>query len=105
MREVVFNIIAYENFAAGKDAKEVAVGLANELKEDREINSALWRFERLCHRQLREPAASEANTGGHDHHVRLCCGGRAVGGRTAQAGRRRRLCGHFDYATQPGQRV
>src|SRR5262245_22707674 len=99
MEEVVFNIIADENFAAGKNAKEVAVGLANELKEDREINSALRKFERLCHRQLRELAASEATTGGHDHHVRLCCGGRDVQTRTIQAGRSRHLRGHFDYAT------
>jgi len=105
MEEILFKIIADENFAAGKNAKEVAGGLAYELKEDREINSALWRFERLCHRQLREPAASEATTGGHDHHVRLCCRGRAVRTDTAQAGRSRRLRGHFDYATQSGQKV
>jgi hypothetical protein len=52
--------IVYENFAAGIRAKEVSERLANQLKEECEINSGLWKFEVLAHPQLREQAASEA---------------------------------------------
>jgi len=56
-----FNVvIAYEDFAAGKHAKETYDYLVNELGEDYAFNNQMWKFDVLNHPKMQEMAVKDA---------------------------------------------
>lgn len=59
--QFAFNVvIAYEDFAAGKHAKETYDYLVNELGEDYEFNNQMWKFDVLNHPKMQEMAVKDA---------------------------------------------